>query len=129
VQFTFGCRLAYRTSSEVPFVFNIEAQSFGGQSVDDERLTTAPEVDVERWTMPESGNRYFRVIAPRGSFSVEYRGRASLTPALDEPASVVEVPVAKLPLAVFTHLYPSRYCQSDKLERFARSTFGDLDPG
>ena len=30
---------------------------------------------------------------------------------------------------MLTLLYPSRYCQSDKLERFARSTFGSLSPG
>jgi len=129
VQFIFGCRLAYRTPSAIPFVFNIEAQQFDGQTLFDEQLTTTPGVDIERWTMPESGNRYVRVIAPPGSFSVEYRGRVELSPSLQEPASVVEVPVAQLPLAVFTHLYPSRYCQSDKLERFARSTFGDLAAG
>jgi transglutaminase-like putative cysteine protease len=113
----------------VPFVFNIEAQLFDGQTIVDEQLTTSPGVDIERWRMPESGNRYFRIIAPPGSLSVEYRGRVDLSPSLQEPASVVEVPVAQIPLAVLTHLYPSRYCQSDKLERFARSTFGDLTAG
>jgi len=37
-------------------------------------------------------------------------------------------PVGEVLLSVYTHLYPSRYCQSDKLERFARSTFGRLKP-
>jgi transglutaminase-like putative cysteine protease len=39
------------------------------------------------------------------------------------------VPASLLPLSVFPHIYPSRYCQSDRLERFARSTFGGLDQG
>ena len=42
---------------------------------------------------------------------------------------MIEVPAAKLPFEVMTHLYPSRYCQADKLVRFAHSTFSNLDPG
>ena len=52
-----------------------------------------------------------------------------IAPTLDEPDAVGEITPAELPLSTFTHLYPSRYCQSDKLERFARSTFGGLEPG
>jgi transglutaminase-like putative cysteine protease len=129
VQFEIGCKLAYRSKAETPFVFNIEAQRFNGQAIDDERLSTTPHVEVARWTMPESGNRYLRVIAPAGPFTIEYTARATLTPAFEDPQAVGEVPPARLPLSVFTHLYPSRYCQSDKLERFARSTFGDLPAG
>ena len=40
-----------------------------------------------------------------------------------------EIPPGELPLNVLTHLYPSRYCQSDRLERFAKSTFAELPPG
>jgi hypothetical protein len=42
---------------------------------------------------------------------------------------VFEVSPGELPLSVLTHLYPSRYCQSDRLDRFAQRTFGSLPPG
>jgi transglutaminase-like putative cysteine protease len=42
---------------------------------------------------------------------------------------VREIPSGELPLNVLTHIYPSRYCQSDRLERFSKRTFGTLAPG
>ncbi len=129
MKFKLGCKLGYRVEQETPFVFNIEAQSFETQSVETEHLALDPPLPVERWTMPESGNRYFRVLAPPGPLTVRYEATVDLAVTLEDPAAVVEIAPADLPLCVFTHLYPSRYCQSDRLERFARSTFGDLDGG
>ena len=127
--FKLGCSLAYWMNAPTSFVFNIEAQTFGEQVVEDEALTITPHCEPERWTMPESGNRYFRVNAPSGKLVVDYTARVKWTPVLEDPEQVTEVELSRLPLSVFIHLYPSRYCQSDKLERFARSTFGKLDPG
>lgn len=129
MKLTLGCKLAYSVEAETPFVFNIEAQHGGSQQVDTERLTLTPELPVERWTMPESGNRYFRVNVPEGKLLVEYEAEVTLASALDDPAGISEIALAEMPLSVFPHLYPSRYCQSDKLERFARSTFGEMRAG
>jgi transglutaminase-like putative cysteine protease len=112
-----------------PFVFNVEVQSYGSQIVEDEQLTLPKGLAMERWVMPESGNRYLRVLSPPGELILNYEATVSFTPKLDDPVSVRQLDPAELPLHVFPHLYPSRYCQSDKLERFARSTFGSLDAG
>ena len=40
-----------------------------------------------------------------------------------------EVRPADLPLDILYYLYPSRYCQSDRLLRFVAAEFGDLVPG
>ena len=129
MQFSLGSKLGYTVDQDTPFVFNIEAQTTAVQTVVSEHLAIAPPLDVERWTMPESGNRYFRILVPPGKLQIEYTATVDLAPLLDEPSSVGEIPPARLPLSTFTHLYPSRYCQSDRLERFARSTFGALEPG
>jgi transglutaminase-like putative cysteine protease len=129
MRFRLGCRLGYRTESETAFVFNVEVQSYVAQRVESEQLRLSPELSKERWVMPESENRYLRIIAPAGELILEYEAVVSFEPQLELPAQVVEIEPADLPLAVFSHLYPSRYCQSDKLERFARSTFGSLESG
>jgi transglutaminase-like putative cysteine protease len=79
--------------------------------------------------MPESGNRYIRLIAPPGGFQVDYQAKVVLTQAVEDPATVFEIPPGELPLSVLTQLYPSRFCQSDRLERFAQRTFGASPPG
>ena len=129
MDFNLGCELGYELTAPAPFLFNIEAQTFGAQTVLSETLTTTPDLPLVRWTMPESGNRYFRLIAPAGSLKIAYQARVRRMPTQEAPDAVSELTAATLPLSVFPHLFPSRYCQSDRLERFARSTFGDLEPG
>lgn len=129
MKFKLGCRLNYRVSEPIPFIFNIELQSLPGQAVEAETLLLPPGLAADRWTMPESGNRYFRIHPPSGDFTVEYAATVDLAFPLDPPAAVGEIPAAALPLSALPHLYPSRYCQSDRLERFAKSTFEGIDPG
>ena len=129
MRFKIGSRLAYQTQSPVSFVFNVEAQSLPGQRIEQESLVLFPDVPVDRWTSAENGNRYFRITPPAGLVTLAYDAIVDLAPSLGDAGAVTEIPPAELPLAALPNLFPSRYCQSDRLERFARSTFGDLPPG
>ena len=129
MNFSLGCSLVYRAKSPTPFVFNLEAARFDAQTVREERLQLIPETSIERWTMPESGNRYLRILAEPGELHVRYEAEVELSPRLEDPDAVTEISAGQLPFEVLTHLYPSRYCQSDKLARFAGRTFRDLPPG
>jgi transglutaminase-like putative cysteine protease len=126
MKFSLGCELTYRVAASTPFVFNVQAQEFDGQVVHTENLDITPNIGFEEWTMPESGNRYLRVVAQPGELTVRYEATASLTPAAEDPLSIRLVTPEDLPLWVLPHLYPSRYCQSDRLERMAQRTFGHL---
>ena len=129
MDFSVHAVLGYRVQKETAFVFNVQAERFSGQEIISEDLRIAPHLPLEHWIMPESGNRYFRLIAPPGGFKVAYGATVRLTHAEEDPDQVHEVPPADLPLTALTHLYPSRYCQSDRLEHFAHRTFGDLPTG
>jgi transglutaminase-like putative cysteine protease len=129
MDFSVGCALVYHVKAPTSFVFNIEAGQCVAQSVRKERLEIVPASPIERWTMPESGNRYLRIHAEPGDVKVHYQAEVELAPQLENPATIAEIAAGKLPFEALTHLYPSRYCQSDKLERFARRTFGDLPLG
>ena len=148
MDFSFGCALAYQLQAPTPFVFNLEAARCGGQDLRDEKLVLTPDLPVERWTMPESGNRYLRAVAGPGEFRLEYTASATLAPRLEDPGAVSEIPPGELPFEAYTHLYPSRYdchwqphasphfdagCESDaryaNLESHARNTDVDATPG
>jgi transglutaminase-like putative cysteine protease len=43
---------------------------------------------------------------------------------VEQPGHIPEVPVPRLPPQVLTYLYPSRYCQSDRLLKLASREFG-----
>lgn len=110
-------------------MFNIEAATLGRQAVRDEQLTIVPDLPIERFTLPESGNRTLRVLAQPGALHVEYGATVALAPLLQDPAGVGEMPPSLLPLPVLVHLNPSRYCQSDRLGVFAQQRFGGVPPG
>jgi transglutaminase-like putative cysteine protease len=129
MDFSVTATLGYRVKKEVPFVFNVQAQQLPGQEIIRESLRIEPELPTQSWTMPESGNRYVRLIAPPGAFKISYQATVALNHPTDNPTQVHEIAPGDLPLNVLTHLYPSRYCQSDRLERFAKRTFGDTQSG
>jgi len=58
-----------------------------------------------------------------------YEATVDITHHFESPARIAEVPVARLPPEVLPFVYPSRYCQSDRLHRLAAREFGHLRQG
>jgi transglutaminase-like putative cysteine protease len=129
MKFSMGCRLGYQVEAPSSFVLNIQPATFERQQLLHERLTLTPEAPVESWVMPESGNRYLRFNARPGELTVDYEAEVELDVRRDDPATVMETPVPELPLATLPHLYPSRYCEADRLPRAAQADFGHFAPG
>ena len=111
------------------FVFNIHPAQTPWQTLSNEQLALSqavlPEIRTERVT----GNRYLRLHANPGALTVSYSATVDLDQHRAGPATLAEVPVRQLPLDVMTYLYPSRYCQSDRLMKFAINEFGHLWQG
>ena len=106
------------------FIFNIHAAHTARQQVSNETLSLSQNLPVRVETDPATLNRYLRVQAFSGPLKVSYRATVDLTHHFASPADVSEVPVAQLPAQVLSYIYPSRYCQSDRLHRFATREFG-----
>lgn len=129
MRFSLGCTLAYEVGQPTPFVFNVEAAGCDRQRVASESLTFSPSAQPDRFQMPETGNRYARVIAQPGPLTLEYRAEVDLDPLIEDPAGIKEIGPGRLPLDTIPHINPSRFCQADKLHRFAEREFGGLPPG
>ena len=129
MEFTVGCTLEYETEAALtPFVFNLEAARFPRQVITSERLVSTPDLgEPDRFTMPESGNRLARFVVPKGKLKVEYTATVALDPLMLDPAGVQELAAGSIPLDVLPYLNASRYCQSDRLARFAAKQF-DMTP-
>ena len=105
----------YQVKAPTPFLFNIEAQKFDGQTVLSERLTISPDLPTERWIMPESGNRYLRVLAHAGELKVRYEAKVSLEPVLEAPGPHHRDRTGRVADVSAVDLYPSRYRQATAL--------------
>ena len=106
------------------FIFNIHAAHTDRQRVVDEQLTLNQYVPYQVDTDPATLNRYLRVSALPGTLHVAYSATVELAHFSAEPKTIPEAPVAQLPTRVLSYIYPSRYCQSDRLLKLATREFG-----
>jgi transglutaminase-like putative cysteine protease len=111
------------------FIFNIHAAHTERQRVVEERLTLSQDAPARIETDPATRNRYLRVQAAAGPLKLAYGATIDLSHHVADPAQIGEVPVARLPEDVLGYLFPSRYCQSDRLHKFAMREFGQLWQG
>ena len=129
MQFRLRCELQYEIATVTTLILNVEAQRSGRQRILNEAFTISPQVQGEQYEVPETGNRYRRMQLQPGSYSVWYTADLESNPTTRDIQSIPQVPIVELPFDVMNYLYPSRYCQSDKLARFAWRQFGGIADG
>jgi transglutaminase-like putative cysteine protease len=106
------------------FIFNIHAALTQRQRVVEEALTLSQDLPYTVDTEPATHNRYLRVRAAAGPLKVAYRATVDLLHHFEQPERIAEVAVPQLPTQVLAYIYPSRYCESDRLHKFAMREFG-----
>jgi transglutaminase-like putative cysteine protease len=111
------------------FIFNIHAAHTQCQVIAEENLIHNQSFASDLYRDPWTGNRYLRVAAMAGPFKIQYNATVVLAHHMVPPDQLMEVPIARLPGSVLRYLYPSRYCQSDRLHKLAIREFGHLWQG
>jgi transglutaminase-like putative cysteine protease len=111
------------------FILNIHAAQTACQSVVSEKLQITPVAEAVLFADPASGNRYARMRAEPGNLSIRYEATVDIAHHFESPDKVWEVPIAQLPAIALAYIYPSRYCQSDRLRQLANTEFGGIAPG
>lgn len=123
--------LAYEVTDPngADFVFNIHAAHTPAQAISSESLMISQPLTPQVHTDPATGNRYMRLTAQPGWLKLWYAATVDLTHHRADPSTLAEIPVRDLPQDVIGYIYPSRYCQSDRLVKFAINEFGRLWQG
>lgn len=129
MQFEIRCQLGYSRASSNVFVFNVGVIQNRYQRILQESLQLDPPLVWEEYISPGLENRYLRVMVPGDTLSLDYQATVELSPTYINPATIPEIPLSELPLEIFHYLYPSRYCESDRLMRLVQQEFGHLRPG
>ena len=111
------------------FIFNIHAAKTPCQEVSHESLKINQNAAHTVHTDPATGNRTLRLHGEPGTLNVTYNATVDIAHHAVDPAALREVPVQHLPAHTLGYLYPSRYCQSDRLLRLAFQEFGGLPQG
>lgn len=111
------------------FVFNIHGAQTPCQTVHQERLDINQSLLPQIYTDTTTHTRYLRMSALPGDLRLTYHAVIDLNQHFAIPSDVPEIPVSRLPPEVFAYIYPSRYCQSDRLGAFVMAEFGNLPQG
>ncbi|MEQ9671226.1 transglutaminase-like domain-containing protein [Coleofasciculus sp. G2-EDA-02] len=128
MKFKLGCKLNYSVASSSTLILNISVVEKKHQKILQESLQIEPSMNYEEYVTPVMENRYLRINASPGDLQISYQATVDLSYQDEDPSSIEEIPPAKLPLENLHYLYPSRYCESDRLMRLAQHEFGDLIP-
>jgi transglutaminase-like putative cysteine protease len=129
IRFDLSIDLDYTVLSPTDFVFVIQPTNTPHQRVTWERLEIEPEIPWEEQVEGSPANRHLRLRAEPGKLRLSYDAIVDLVHHFEHPVEVSEVPVADLPADVLKYVYPSRYCQSDRLVPVAMQEFANMPPG
>lgn len=130
VRLRYEVELSYQVrTAGADFIFNIQAARTARQQVLWESLTTSQCVPTTEDCDPHSSGRFLRLRADAGELTLRYAALIELRHHRENPANIAEVWIPNLPGQVLPYLYPSRYCESDKLNAFAMAQFGSLWQG
>ena len=111
------------------FIFNVHAARTAHQTVESEQLVLSQDLAPDIATDAGTGTRFMRLHAGPGPLHLSYAATLGIVHHRAEPDTLNEVPVRCLPLEVLPYVYPSRYCQSDRLLSLASRNFGRLWQG
>jgi transglutaminase-like putative cysteine protease len=127
MKFNIITEMEYTARTPGTVILNIHALRTPHQTVINEELTIEPYIRVEEMSAVHGENRLIRIeIEDRASVKILYKATIDNYCQILDCTNLVEIPVAKMDMAVMPYLYPSRYCQSDKLYHMANNLFGHI---
>lgn len=130
VRLEFSTELGYEIfDNPCDFIFNIQAAYTPRQIVVNETLGFSQNVPYTTYTDPATQSRFLRLRANPGQLTMRYNATVELVHYEAHTGQLPELSPQDLPGEVLTYLYPSRYCQSDRLLTLASQEFGHLPLG
>ena len=130
VRLKFSIELSYEVLDLTSdFIFNIHAAKTSCQTVVSESLAINQPLEPEIYSDAATGMRHFRLQAQQGPLHLKYDAVVDIKHHIATPESLQEMSISELPSDTLSYIYPSRYCQSDRLSRFAAAEFGHLTHG
>jgi transglutaminase-like putative cysteine protease len=125
--FHVASHLEYTVKFPSTLILNIQAQGGSGQTILDEKLTVSPKLPTEEFLHTNGLNRYVRLeTGDAEKLSIDYTATVECAFDVIPSDEMDHTTVGDLDPSVIPFLFPSRYCQSDRLGRLAWDLFGKV---
>ncbi|MCC9168934.1 transglutaminase-like domain-containing protein [Pontibacter harenae] len=128
MKFEVAVNIAYEAKSASTLILNVQPYKFDGQLVIEENFHVKPDLKMQE-LLSDTGEKRFQVVevAEAGNISIGYKATVENEIKAIPAEYLVDVPIHKMPVAALSYLNPSRYCQSDRLYKFASNKFGNRE--
>lgn len=129
MKFKIHSDISYQVSMPTTFIFNVHALRTKSQQILEESLVITPPIIIEEFSYNSGTSRFVRLKADENTtFDMSYTATVDMQyKIIDQLQELQTVPVVELDGDIIPFLFPSRYCQSDKLQKFAYKEFGKID--
>jgi transglutaminase-like putative cysteine protease len=128
MKFRVHCKLDYTLDEAASFLFAFRCVETGGQKILTESLMTDPPVENEEFHVGGGMNRFTRIKTWNpGTLAISYQADLHTSVKLTDVDTLAEEPTENLPPDVICYLFPSRYCESDRVRQMAHEIFGHLE--
>ena len=125
--FNVSCELEYGARFPSTLILNIQAQRSASQTILSEEFSVSPRVPVSEFALENNGSRFLRLeTGGHKTLAVRYVASVECDVHVYSAGAVEATPVAALEASAIPYLFPSRYCQSDRLSRLAWDLFGGI---
>jgi len=120
-------QLGYEVTAPSTFILNIHALRTPAQAILEETFTVDPYFKIEEFSH-YTENRFIRLeVTEPAMLNISYSALVDTSFKLTQADQLTQVPIADVDPMVLPYIFPSRYCQSDKLFRFANNKFGKIN--
>lgn len=127
MQFQVGAEFQYDIAQRSTVIFNVHALRTPSQHIIEEQFSVEPKVRCDEFLSTNGENRFVRLeTGSAKTLALRYTAKVETHFTTHRRSDIDVVPIAQLDRSVLPYLFPSRYCQSDRLGRLAWNKFGDL---
>jgi len=125
--FNVTAELEYTVRFASAMILSVHAQRNTSQTIVSEEFSVEPSVTVREF-VDDLGNRFVRLeTGKRQRLAIRYDARVNCDFEMHPASRIATTPVAAIEDHAIPYLFPSRYCQSDRLGRLAWDLFGKIE--
>ncbi len=128
--FEISTQLSYNATQPGWILVNVAAMRAPGQKIVSENFHAENATDFSELKGEPGTSRFHRVTCQGGPVTISYQARVERDSfQSDAHPQMQETRLVDLRASVIPFLFPSRYCESDKLASFTSQEFGAIPPG
>jgi len=128
MKFEVSANVVYEALSPSTLLLNTQPFQSDHQIVISETLFSSPDLKMQELNAI-SGEKRFKIIEipHTGVVTLTYKATVENEVKIIPAEELDDVPISQMPAVALFYLNPSRYCQSDRLYRFAYNKFGNIE--